>query len=318
LGKQVLLALFLMLLLSVSTLVQSSADVGSPIKVLHVSTFCYNEVQEIINIAGASSLFEVTQVGLLSFNNGNPSDLSAYDVIVFGLSNRFEEGEYTPYAGVIGRISELKNYVNQGGGVVWTHDTLSHGIHDYGVDAEEPAGVDYTLPGTAVGSAVAKIVNEHYVLHHPFEIGTVGDTVSILETHTWYTIVTTATIVMMFDGVPAGPDNFYLTVHEYGNGRVAVIQLGCLTLIEYNGILGSWPSIAESKVFVNTLYWASGIGEQPSPVKGVGGYSFSIGRNTKAEILTPYLTLVVISAIAFTAIKRKVARKTKSAPKNFS
>lgn len=302
--------LFMLLPSLFALAVKDQVSAGTPIKVLNVSTFCYNEVREIINIVGASSLFEVTQVGILDFNNGNPSDLSTYDVIVFGISNRFEgpDAYYAPYAGVIGRISELKDYVNNGGGIVWTHDSLETG-NDYGANAEEPAGVDFTLPGSAIGSAVTKIINEHEVLHYPFEIGNVGDTIDILQTHTWYGTVTTATIVMKFDGQPASSGNFYLTVHEYGNGRVAVIELGCLTLMEYDGTFGSWPSIRESKIFVNTLYWASSRGVEPIPAFPVGGYSLQTSEHVEEKQLMLYLATVAILTASFTITKCKPRKR---------
>ena len=50
----------------------------------------------------------------------------------------------------------------------------------------------------------------------------------------------------------------------------------------------------------------------------VGGYSFPVERSKKADPLIPCLALVAVSAIIFTAIKRKIARKTKSSPKSFS
>lgn len=50
----------------------------------------------------------------------------------------------------------------------------------------------------------------------------------------------------------------------------------------------------------------------------VGGYSFPMERSTKADPLTLYLTVAVVSAIIFPVIKRKVTRKTKSSSKSFS
>jgi parallel beta-helix repeat protein len=47
----------------------------------------------------------------------------------------------------------------------------------------------------------------------------------------------------------------------------------------------------------------------------VGGYSFPIGQSIKAESLAPYVTIVAISAILFTAIKRKAVRKAKTSSK---
>lgn len=43
----------------------------------------------------------------------------------------------------------------------------------------------------------------------------------------------------------------------------------------------------------------------------VGGYSYLLERNAKADPLAPYFALVAVSAIAFTAVKRKTKRKAK-------
>jgi hypothetical protein len=44
----------------------------------------------------------------------------------------------------------------------------------------------------------------------------------------------------------------------------------------------------------------------------VGGYSYSLERNAEADPLAPYLALVAVSAMAFTAVKCKTKRKAKS------
>jgi hypothetical protein len=49
----------------------------------------------------------------------------------------------------------------------------------------------------------------------------------------------------------------------------------------------------------------------PSPPKPVGGFSFPTEGYTPAQPLTPYLVLLAIFAVGFTAIKRKTARRTK-------
>lgn len=49
----------------------------------------------------------------------------------------------------------------------------------------------------------------------------------------------------------------------------------------------------------------------PPPPKPVGGYSLLIEGPPTTKPLTPYLALIAILTISFTAIKRKTARKTK-------
>ncbi|UCF07643.1 MAG: hypothetical protein JSW28_08355, partial [Thermoplasmata archaeon] len=142
------------------------------LNVLHVSVWQHDEVQMIIDYTGADDTFEVTQVGLSDFNAGTPSDLSSFDAILFGLSNGFE-GNSVP----IGRTSELKDYVYNGGGIIWTHDSLEL-TWDYGSDLEEPAGVDFDTNYTHyIGLNIpdVEIIMDHELLHNLFEIGNVGD-----------------------------------------------------------------------------------------------------------------------------------------------
>jgi hypothetical protein len=254
------------------------------ITVLHVSAFSLNEVQQVIDIAGASGLFEITQVALSEFNAGAPANLSKYDVIVFGISNRYESGTGRP--GTIERISELKTYVEEGGGLVWTHDSLEHG-NDYGPDAEDPAGVDYGLPGTAVDIPLVKICAEHEVLHCPYEIGSVNSTVPVLYTHTWYGHVTNATIVLMSDSAPADQYNYYLTLNAYGEGRVALIEISD-SIIDYDGNVLAWPSQKESMIFANTLYWVSR-GEQGHNVAivDIQPWKTVVGKGYCANVSVP-------------------------------
>jgi hypothetical protein len=204
----------------------------SIISVLHVSAFSLGEAQQVINIANASSYFDVTQVGLYAFNDGVPNDLSEYDAIVFGISNRYEQGSYNPYQGAIGRISELRSYVENGGGVVWTHDSLELDPDDC-PDAEIPAGVDLNSTYWPPLQSTVNITIDHGILHYPFEIGTVNDTIQVQTTHTTGGNVVNATVVIRFVQLPSESYNFYLTAHEYYAGRVAVTELGD-TMIEYN------------------------------------------------------------------------------------
>ncbi|MEM3382806.1 MAG: hypothetical protein QW698_02005 [Nitrososphaerales archaeon] len=239
------------------------AQTPTSYKVLHVSVFKQNEVQKIINNVGASSLFTITQVGLDEFNNGNPSELSVYDVIIFGIN---DWGEVAQNRGrQIGRLSELEAYVKNGGGIVWTHDTLEL-WWDYGDLIEEPAGVNSVDISNTNQERVwynsVEIVADHEILHYPYEIGNVGNVIEVPYTHTNGGRVKTATVIIKGHGASYEPkatdsNNFYLTVHEYGKGRVVIQEIGHSTIKEYNPSIFNMPSIQECRILVNSLYWAA-------------------------------------------------------------
>ncbi len=239
------------------------ATTANRYNVLHISVFKQNELQKIIDSVGASGLFSITQVSVEDFNKGNPSDLSVYDALVFGINdwgevagNRSRKYE---------RLAELQNYVSNGGGIVWTHDTLEQ-WWDYGSQIEEPAGVDnYDISDKnreRVWYSSIKIVEDHAILHHPYEIGNVGDTISVQYTHTNGGRVKTAkTIIKSYNGKfesqATAANDFYLTINEYGKGRVAIIEIGHSTIREDKPTIVNIPSEKESKILVNTLYWVS-------------------------------------------------------------
>jgi len=232
-------------------------------KVLHVSVFKQNELQKIIDSVGASELFTITQVSVEEFNRGNPSDLSAYDAIVFGINDWGEVAGNRSRK--YGRLAELQNYVSNGGGIVWTHDTLEQ-WWDYGSQIEEPAGVDnYDISDKnreRVWYSSIKIVEDHPILHNPYEIGNVGDIISVQYTHTNGGRVKTAKAIIKsyngkYDPQATDANDFYLTVNEYGKGRVAIIEIGHSTIREDKPSVINIPFEKESKVLINTLCWVS-------------------------------------------------------------
>jgi hypothetical protein len=218
-------------------------------EVLHVSIFMQDEVQAIVDSVDPGDLFDITQVSLTDFNLGTPPSLNAFDAIVFGINDCYEQ----PYEGVQ-RIAELRAYVESGGGVVWTHDALEFKF-DYGPDAEIPAGVDDVGAPWSYGNSIL-FPGDHEVMHTPYELAAPGTIIPVQDTHTVGGEVTTATAVAIFDGSPPVSNNFYLTVHEHGEGRVSVSEIGHLVL-GCDGAGSSIPSEEESKLFVNTLKWTS-------------------------------------------------------------
>jgi PKD repeat protein len=54
----------------------------------------------------------------------------------------------------------------------------------------------------------------------------------------------------------ASAKNFYLTAHEWRGGRVSVDELGHKVLKCDTGVLLDYPSVTESRVYANALWWA--------------------------------------------------------------
>jgi hypothetical protein len=230
------------------------------LEVLHVSSCEQNEVQEILHQAGSAELFTNTQVGLSAFNAGSPDDLSAFDAIVFGVNDCYGDPS---------RASELREFVEQGGGIVWTHDSLDYGS-PLGADVEVPAGVAFITPWTDVYGSQVEVVRDHAMLHEPFEIGDLGTTFPVVETHTSGGSVTNAEIILQFVEPPAGAGNFYLTAHEHEAGRVAVLEIG------HPGTLGCscdrYPTTLtpqEAEILTNALVW---VGSGAADCNGNGVY----------------------------------------------
>lgn len=252
------------------------------LNVLHVSVWQHNEVQMILDYTGSNDKLKVTQVGLLEFNTGTPSDLSSFDAIIFGLSNGFEANNVP-----IGRTSELKDYVFNGGGILWTHDSLEL-TWDYGSDLEEPAGVDFDTNYTHyIGLSIpeVEIIMDHEILHNLFEIGNVGDLIPKTPypppwfhyAHTSYSNVTTADIIIQHDTTPESI-NFYLTTEEYGQGRVVVDVIGH-TVVSEDGIFLGLPSLKECQILVNGLYWV-GKGDN---ISSIISYSWDFDANIDSD-----------------------------------
>ncbi len=236
------------------------------LNVLHVSAWGYNELQMMIESTGYSDNVSVTQVRLSEFNTGNPNELSVFDAIVFGFGNGYEKNREP-----IGRTTELRDFVSKGGGIVWTHDTLEL-TWDYGSDLEEPAGVNFDANYThyiGLNNPEVEIIMDHDIIHYPFDIGNVSDLISKTPypppwyhyDHTSQSNVTTADIVIQHNTTPESK-NFYLTIHEYGRGRVALQEIGHTVVSEGGSFLGI-PSIRECKILVNAIYWV-GEGERIS------------------------------------------------------
>jgi hypothetical protein len=125
---------------------------------------------------------------------------------------------------------------------------------DLGPDVEIPAGVDDVGTDWVSGSQV-EVVRKHEILRHPYRVAESGDIFNVQDTHSTGGIVTTADLILSFYGNSAAPNNFYLTVHEWEEGRVVVNQFG------HSAYVDNMPSAQETQLFVNSLYWAAGCGD---------------------------------------------------------
>ena len=237
-----------LLLCTVALSTTTNTAVANPIKVLHVSEWMQNEAQQIIDSVGAGGLFDVTQISYWDeFHNSPPDNLDDYDVIVFGLSDCYDL--HRP-------LYELMDFIENGGGIVFTHDTMDHVSPD---TVRTIAGIGTWLdPSDWVWGESAEIIQEHAVLHFPYDIGDVGDTFAIQSTHTIDELLPNARKIIKFPGSDA-TNNYYLAASEYRDGRVILSHLGHTVFPcqdPYPGIDAEIPAVTEGALLVNCLYWA--------------------------------------------------------------
>jgi len=234
-------------------LAATTAPTGArPIKILHVSEVMQSEVQALIDDTGMGSLFDVTQVSYWDeYHYGPPENLEDYDVIVFGLSDCLD---------VVRDLDELYWFVNDGGGVVFTHDSAANinppavkdmvGMGDW-IDPDPPA------PDWVWGNS-AEIIQDHILLHYPFEIGDEGDSLEIQRTHT-VVLLESGDKILKLPG-PDGSNNWYLSAKEFEAGRIVVSQIGhsvyqCYVDPQQIPEPGEPPVLREEQLFVNCLFW---------------------------------------------------------------
>lgn len=223
------------------------------IKVLHVSEVMQSEVQAILDHTGTGSLFDVTEMSYWDeYHPGPPENLEEYDVIVFGLSDCLD---------VVRDLDELYSFVAGGGGVIFTHDSAAN---IYPLSVRDMVGVGAPLdPDSADAGWVwgnwAQILQDHAVLHCPFEIGDVGDSLEIQRTHT-VVALESAHKILKLPGTDAA-NNWYLAVKEFGAGRVVASQIGhsvyqCYVDPTQIPEPGEPPVLREEQLFINCLFWA--------------------------------------------------------------
>ncbi len=241
-----------LLIVLISLVVISTATAADKISVLHISAFGSGELQYIIDKAKTKDLFQVDEVLL---DDGLPENWFSYDVLVFGLSDCYETsvGKEAP------DIPELKLYVQSGGGIVWTHDTLEYG-RSWGNDVEIPAGVaEKKAERIGMHNGKIRIAKDHEILYNVFDMGLPGDVLQTTQfkggySHSGQGVVTTADIIIEHKENPA-PNNFYLTVNKYGSGRVVVNEIGH-SVIGSGGAFNPEINDVECKLLVNSIWWA--------------------------------------------------------------
>ena len=109
-------------------------------------------------------------------------------------------------------------------------------------------------PDTWVWGNSAEIVQDHDVLHEPFDIGQVGETVDVQQTHAVFTLNSGDEILKLLG--PDGSEDWYPSVKEYGAGRIVLSQIGH-SVYQCEGQSGEEaPAPREEALFVNCLYWA--------------------------------------------------------------
>jgi len=253
--RQLMAALLLVTALITVGAVGTYGQAGTAsIRILHVTIVSGAEVSRVITIAGAKDLVSVDSVSLHDLCGGAFSSLMDYDVVVFGINDGYEDHDSLG----AGLVAMLDHYVINGGGIVWTHDSLEWG-EDHGPEIEAAAGVDYEQDHRRSGGDEVEFPGwTHPILRQPYNVRRMD---KVQGTHTTGGRVTTATVIARFVGDRPSSYNFYLTVNEYGAGRVVVTQIGHSFWGYWDGRQTPttiWPERLEAQLFVNCLFWAAG------------------------------------------------------------
>lgn len=225
---------------------------SQPVKVLHISALGLHELEFLVASVGVEQDLAITMVTLAE---GLPRDWATYDVLVFGLNDCYEDKAKQ----ALPSPDALARYVQAGGGIVWTHDTLEYS-KSWGDGLEIPAGVrEVKAERIGMHNGKIRIAKEHPILFCYFDIGRYGD---VLWTspfkgfpHSGGGAITTASIIIDHQA-QAADNNFYLTVNEYGRGRVVVNEIGH-SVVAYNGELNTKMQPTECKILVNSIIWAA-------------------------------------------------------------
>jgi len=127
-------------------------------------------------------------------------------------------------------------------------------------DLRDLAGIGPWTEDWVWGETV-EIIQDHVVLHFPYDVGNVGDLLDVQSTHNVVELLPTAQKIITFPEEDAA-NNFYLTVGEYGAGRIILNQVGhglgfpCHDPEPGEVASVEIPRVTESALFANCLYWA--------------------------------------------------------------
>ncbi len=135
------------------------------LRILHVTEARNDEVRQILASLGEPDRFEVRQVMFGDFSSVEWRSLSGYTAVVFGISDG--------YCGRIGLLSSqatatLIRFVAEGGGVLWTHDTLAACPDLFEMSGFRPVEAKRKVP-MDVGT-VRILRPEHQAIQRPYPI----------------------------------------------------------------------------------------------------------------------------------------------------
>ncbi|MBN2056781.1 Ig-like domain-containing protein [bacterium] len=271
-GKMLLVSAILMV-------VATAAGAADWIRVLHVSSMGMDELSYVLDRAGAGNHFKVDMVTL---DEGLPADWRDYDVLVFGLSDCYE----SKVKEAIPSVEALNGYVAAGGGIVWTHDSLEYG-RSWGEAIEAPAGVvQVKAAQVGMGQPELRIRTDHPILRSFYTIGRPGDLLAKTElkgySHSGGGEVVGAQIIVEHKA-PSSEHNFYLTVNEYGAGRVVVNEIGH-AVIGFKGEFNLEISKDECRMLVNSIVWAAHGDRDISPMLGKRSLELRTGEVTMLSV----------------------------------
>jgi hypothetical protein len=223
------------------------------LKVLHVSVVQHDEVRDLLALLGASDEFEVHQVAFDEFNSVKWRTLGGYCAVVFGISDGYC-GHCGPLSSQAG--AALKRFVADGGGVLWTHDTLSVFGDQVEICGFWPGGGEQQVPMTVASVRVLR--PEHQAVQWPNPLPT-GSSILPKSANTTGSYshppigleAASAEIIIDHNTESSGAHNYYLTVHSYRNGRAVLQEIGHAEMDRNE----QW----ETSLFVNLLYWVCSV-----------------------------------------------------------
>ncbi len=222
-------------------------------KILHVTETSNDEVRQILGSLGEADRFDVHQVAFHDFSSVGWRALNSCAAVVFGISDGYyvRSGKLSSQA-----TAALIRFVGEGGGVLLTHDTLpalpdlfeTSGFHA----REGMRRVPLTV------SAVRILKPQHQAMQWPYPVAA-APAIREKGAHTTGSYshpppgieAAAADILIDHNTDPSGPHNYYLAVNSYGQGRVALLEIGHAEIERFAG----W----ETRLFVDVLCWVCSV-----------------------------------------------------------